>query len=366
MSINGLLNVSTGELCLKNVLQTGQSFRWLLDEATGIYSTTLKISDTLGYSIITLRQDVDFGQVFYEVLNAKVDTETIENHLKNYFRLDVDLQNLHKNHWLANDEKFKMLDHKGIRILGQEPWETLVSFICSTNNNIGRISKMCHALSENFGEYIDEYKGTKYYTFPSSEDIATKATEIQLRGLGFGYRAKYIIETAKKFVEDKKKYGLSDDAQFLNEVVAKKGYLEAREFLMGYCGVGPKVADCVCLMGLHMDEVVPVDVHVGRIAKRDYNIQAPKKFLQELRGQFDHLPITKKKINPELDYIRLKFTEIWGEYAGWAQGLLFFRETDKSDASAAKKRKTTSSPAASKKPKLETNELVSAISVKAE
>ncbi|KTA97921.1 N-glycosylase/DNA lyase [Nakaseomyces glabratus] len=267
MSINGLLNVSAGELCLKNVLQTGQSFRWLLDEATGIYSTTLKISDTLGYSIITLRQDVDFGQVFYEVLNAKVDTETIENHLKNYFRLDVDLQNLHKNHWLANDEKFKMLDHKGIRILGQEPWETLVSFICSTNNNIGRISKMCHALSENFGEYIDEYKGTKYYTFPSSEDIATKATEIQLRGLGFGYRAKYIIETAKKFVEDKKK---------------------------------------------------------------------------------------------------LKFTEIWGEYAGWAQGLLFFRETDKSDASAAKKRKTTSSPAASKKPKLDTNELVSAISVKAE
>lgn len=325
----GILKVTTGELRLENVLQTGQAFRWILDG--GVYSTTMRIIPEK-YSIVTLTQDLKTGHVTFDtpLEEGSIDQEVIRTHLQNYFRTEVDLHTLHQEHWLAKDEKFKMLEHKGIRILGQEPWETLVSFICSSNNNISRISKMCHALTESYGDLVGNFQGRDYYSFPTSNQIAEHATESALRDLGFGYRAKYIIETAKKFVEEKKKAKIDSDTIFLQNIAKEKDYLQVREFLMGFCGVGPKVADCACLMGLKMDEVVPIDVHVGRIAKRDYGISAPKKDLQSLRIKYNELPITKKKINLELDFIRLKFVELWGSYAGWAQGLLFFREIEKS------------------------------------
>ncbi|KAG0670909.1 8-oxoguanine glycosylase ogg1 [Maudiozyma exigua] len=270
----GKVYIPRRELCLANVLQAGQAFRWILNEKTEEYSTTMKIANSPDYSIVMLRQ---------------------------------------------HDDSF-------IEILGQEPWETLVSFICSTNNNISRITKMCHALCTNYGKMIGNLGSTEYYSFPSSEDLVENATEHELRELGFGYRAKYIIDTASKMVEDKKHYDNCSDTEFLTKLAKSNDYDGLREQLMSYSGIGPKVADCICLMGMKKDEVVPVDVHVARIAERDYKIRATNTDLLKLKELYKEQPITRKKVNLQLDFIRRKLHTQWGSYAGWAQGILFFRE----------------------------------------
>lgn len=99
---------------------------------------------------------------------------------------------------------------------------------------------------------------------------------------------------------------------------------------MSYPGVGPKVADCVLLMGgLGFDEVVPVDVHIARIASRDYNFSSAKQQHSVLQAEYKDLPLMRKKVNYELDVIRRKFQDLWGQYAGWAQCVLFAQEIGK-------------------------------------
>ncbi|CCE61723.1 hypothetical protein TPHA_0B00510 [Tetrapisispora phaffii CBS 4417] len=338
----GSFIVRKKELLLDNVLQVGQSFRWVYNESSQEYVTTMKISGQ--YHVVLLKQ-VELNQddesdlkntiVQYATLGDTCDSKSLESHLMDYFRMDVSVENLYNKYWLPNDVRFKAHYPTGNRMLAQEPWETLVSFICSSNNNISRITKMCHELCRNFGtelkpEIDRDDTGSSHYTFPSSDDIVNKATEDKLRELGFGYRAKYIMETAKLLVEQKKANDFTDDSEYLLSVKDSSSYIELREHLMGYTGVGPKVADCVCLMGFRHDDVVPVDVHISRIAKRDYKFQVNKKSMENLRKQYASYPVTKKKINLELDLIRVMFVKKWGKYAGWAQGILFSNEIGKS------------------------------------
>ncbi|CAI1619751.1 hypothetical protein SEUBUCD646_0M00870 [Saccharomyces eubayanus] len=322
----GKLAVDKSELCLANVLQGGQSFRWIWDEKLNQYSTTMKIGRQEDYSVVILRQKEDKGLLEYAAVGDHGDQDALKSHFMKYFRLDVSLKHLFDNVWIPNDKMFAKLSPQGIRILAQEPWETLISFICSSNNNISRITRMCNSLCSNFGNLITKLDGVTYYSFPTSEELATRATESGLRDFGFGYRAKYIIETARKLAKDKVDSGIASDTEYLQKLCEDADYEDVREHLMSYNGVGPKVADCVCLMGLHMDGIVPVDVHVSRIAKRDYQISANKNHIKELRAEYNVLPITRKKINPELDYIRLMLLEKWGSHAGWAQGVLFSKE----------------------------------------
>ncbi|EHN00944.1 Ogg1p [Saccharomyces cerevisiae x Saccharomyces kudriavzevii VIN7] len=154
---------------------------------------------------------------------------------------------------------------------------------------------MCNSLSSNFGNLITTIDGVTYHSFPTSEELASRGTETSLRELGFGYRAKYIIETAKKLKKDKADSNIAGDTEYFQHICKDAQYEDVREHLMSYNGVGPKVADCVCLMGLHMDGIVPVDVHVSRIAKRDYQISANKNHIRELRAKYNDLPITRKK-----------------------------------------------------------------------
>ena len=321
----GKINISRNELCLANVLQAGQAFRWILNEETDEYFTTMKIANSTEYSIVMLRQQDD-DYIECATSDKKCDLQDLVSHFESYFRIEVDVMMTHETQWLVNDPKFKGIGSHGIRILGQEPWETLISFICSTNNNISRITKMCHALCTNYGKLIGKFGSTEYYSFPSSEDLVDNATELELRELGFGYRAKYIVDTAIKMVEDKKDHDNCSDSEFLTKIAKSNDYDGLREHLMSYSGIGPKVADCICLMGLRKDEVVPVDVHVARIAERDYKIKASNKDLMKLKELYKEQPITRKKVNLQLDFIRRKLNEKWGPYAGWAQGILFFRE----------------------------------------
>ncbi|KAG7191517.1 8-oxoguanine glycosylase ogg1 [Scheffersomyces spartinae] len=194
----------------------------------------------------------------------------------------------------------------GIRILRQDPWETVVSFICSSNNNVKRISKMCDTLCTEFGDYIGEYKDIKYYSFPSPEQLSSSpGIELRLRLLGFGYRAKFIYQTALLF-EDKSVPEIT--LERLHEM-RQLDYKMAHEFLLQLMGVGPKVADCICLMSLDKHDVVPIDTHVYQIAVRDF----------KYKGKRD-----MKTLNKQMhEAIGTFYKEIFGEYAGWAQSVLF-------------------------------------------
>lgn len=321
----GKLYVSQNELKLENVLQAGQAFRWVRDENSGEYLSTMKIMGNDSYSVIALRQNND-KYIEFTSYDNNCSMPDLLAHLKRYFRLEVEVNDLFCKEWFPKDPNFRNISGHGIRILSQEPWETLISFICSTNNNISRITRMCHALCTNYGREIGSFNSTTFYSFPSSDELTENATEADLRDLGFGYRAKYIIGTAKRMVENRTKTNYLTDTEYLTDISKTMNYQELREYLMGYSGIGPKVADCICLMGMRMDHVVPVDVHVERIASRDYKIKASNKDIVKLKERYRELPITRKKIDLQLDYIRLKLTEKWGDYAGWAQGILFFRE----------------------------------------
>ncbi|EHK15744.1 uncharacterized protein TRIVIDRAFT_228771 [Trichoderma virens Gv29-8] len=312
------LPVSLTELCIDTTLRCGQSFRWrkLNDEWTC----------TLHGRILSLKQDAT--HLHYKVTwpeqspissskdlpSEKDDTEDL---LRHYFSLNIDLASLYQQ-WSKDDPNFreKAPQFTGVRILNQDAWEALICFICSSNNNISRISQMVHKLCKHYGPLIGHIEGEAMHDFPTPESLTKKAVEAHLRELGFGYRAKYIAETARIIAKEKPSAWLDSlrnpDFPAFNAVAVVDGpqstYKDAQAALLSLTGVGPKVADCVCLMGLGWGESVPVDTHVLQIAQRDYRFGK--------KG-----PKTINKVM--YDAIGDHFRSIWGKYAGWAHSVLF-------------------------------------------
>ncbi|EGR51013.1 uncharacterized protein TRIREDRAFT_40945, partial [Trichoderma reesei QM6a] len=242
------------------------------------------------------------------------DTEDL---LRHYFNLNIDLASLYRQ-WSKDDPNFrkKAPQFTGVRILNQDAWEALICFICSSNNNISRISQMAHKLCKYYGPLIGHVDGEAMHDFPTPESLTDKTVEARLRELGFGYRAKYIAETARIIAQEKPSAWLDSlrnpDFPAFNAVAVSDGpqstYKDAQTALLSLTGVGPKVADCVCLMGLGWGESVPVDTHVLQIAQRDYRFGK--------KGP--------KTINKAMyDAIGDHFRSIWGKYAGWAHSVLF-------------------------------------------
>lgn len=169
----------------------------------------------------------------------------------------------------------------GIRILRQEPWEALISFIVSQNNNIPRIKKCIEGLCERFGEPLGEYRGKQRYAFPRAEVLAN-LTEEDLAPIRLGYRSKYIINTAKQVVAD----GGEEKLRCLRDAELQEGY----DYLTSLCGVGPKVANCILLFGICKQESFPIDVWVKRVMNRLYgidenNMKAMKCYAEETFGE---------------------------------------------------------------------------------
>lgn len=214
-------------------------------------------------------------------------------------------------------------------MLNQDAWEALVGFICSSNNNISRISQMVHKLCLHYGPYIGSVAGEPFHDFPTPASLTDPGVEAHLRSLGFGYRARYIAETARNIAKDRPAgwlHGLRNPASIawgatiLPKVEAVDidekddqqhvaTYKHAHEQLLQLTGVGPKVADCVCLMGLGWGEAVPVDTHVWQIAMRDY----------KFGGKSKNKTLTKALY----DAVGEHFRSLWGEQAGWAHSVLF-------------------------------------------
>lgn len=220
----------------------GQCFRW--DESDGGF-----IGIAHGRAVLV--KQTENGDV--EIYNTtKKDFDGI---WCDYFDFNTDYGAI-KNTLSSDDSLKKAIKFGGgIRILNQEPFECLISFIISTQNSIPRIKKIIAKMSELFGEKI-EFNGKTYYAFPTCEALA-QLNESDLAPLKVGYRAEYILDASKKV-----KNGEVDlNSLFDTDIQG------ARKELLKIKGVGPKVADCVLLFSLKKHGAFPIDVWIGRIMR---------------------------------------------------------------------------------------------------
>ncbi|CAK5264682.1 unnamed protein product [Mycena citricolor] len=309
------------QLCLSAVLKCGQSFRWL---ASGTHSSQQpqEYHLCLRDRVICLKQDA--STLFYRAIFPDPQPSSLQLPLRQaetllwlneYFQLDVDLEKLY-GEWATRDKVFSSMEMRfpGIRMLRQDPFENLISFICSSNNNIGRITKMVQNLCRHYSPPLlslpdlqETEKEVAYHPFPSPAVLAAPEVEGVLRGLGFGYRAKFIQRTAQMLMET---HGSSESAEKFLKGLRDANTDSAREELLKFMGVGRKVADCILLMSLDKREVIPVDTHVHQIAIKYYGLKG------SLSGKTAMTPKLYEDINGKL-------AAVWGDYAGWAHSILF-------------------------------------------
>jgi len=284
-------------LRLDITLKCGQSFRWKLLNPQSFSCETPVYIGVLRHRLLLLSQDD--SSIFYHCVNNP-DEKVIEEDLRDYFQLKVDLASLYSE-WAKNDLIFEKIsqDYPGVRMLRQDPLENVFSFICSANNNITRISGMVEKMCVEYGQFVGEFEEVKYFMFPELEQLSKPEVESRLRELGFGYRAKYIQQSAA-FILDKG--GLP---WLLSH--RSMDYTEARQSLLQLAGVGPKVADCVLLMSMDQAGAVPVDTHMFNIAKQ----------------YLPHLAQVKTVTDRVYLEIGNHFRSLYGDYAGWAHSVLF-------------------------------------------
>jgi len=230
-----------------------------------------------------------------------------EDFVKNYFGLNDDLPKIlsqisKDKHAKTAAEKFK-----GLRILRQDPWECLISYICATYKNIPAIEKMLFNLSRKFGEKV-AFEGLEFYTFPPPASLA-KANKKELQECGLGYRTEYVLETAKRVHND----------DFHLEDLKKLSYEKARSELLKLPGVGLKVADCVSLFSLGKLEAFPVDVWIKRIIVKYYASHFESEFVKKIS-------LHKSPGKSEYEKLSLFGRRYFGEYAGYAQEYVYHYE----------------------------------------
>lgn len=272
---------------LVHIFECGQCFRWN-KEIDGSYTGVFK------QNVLNVKEEN--GKIRFQ----GICDGSIENVVKDYFDFDTDYTKIKAilskvDEFLEESIKFG----SGIRILNQDLWEALISFIISANNNIPRIKGIIERISKQYGKEIT-FKGKSYYTFPTAEKLS-KASVEDLRKLGLGFRDKRVYETTQKI-----KNGEID----LNKIAQIEDTNKIREILETLPGVGPKVADCILLFGLKRFEVFPIDVWVRRVMNDLY-----------IKNE-DETKVNKKEIE---ELAKTKYAEL----AGIAQQYLFYwkRET---------------------------------------
>ena len=228
---------------LEDIFECGQCFRWNKEEDSS-YTGIIK------NGVINVKK---FGN---EIIFKGICDGELKDVVEDYFDLSRDYSKIKMQLSEIDSYMKTSVEYgKGIRILNQDLWETIISFIISANNNIPRIKGIIERLSAKYGKKI-EWNGKKYYTFPTPEELKEVSVE-DYRKLGLGFRDIRLYETTKMILENKV------DLQKLRENPDTK---EVREQLLTLSGVGPKVADCILLFSdLKRFEVFPIDVWVRRV-----------------------------------------------------------------------------------------------------
>ncbi len=261
---NRFILCSADKLDLVKTFECGQCFRWNADENCIYYGVAS------GHAAKLWRYGEDI----------LIDTDASPEFWHDYFDLDTDYAAIslafQGGDYLGEAVKYGM----GIRILRQDPWEALCSFIISQCNNIKRIKGIVKRLCESFGEPI-EFEGKRYFAFPDAAAVAA-LDEDALSCLRCGYRAPYIMTAAK---------AVASGELILDELI-RTDYVSAKRALLSLNGIGEKVANCVVLFGLRHMEAFPIDVWIKRALK-------------------EHFP-------PDFD------PAVLGAYAGLAQQYIFY------------------------------------------
>ena len=234
----------------EHIFECGQCFRWNRQD-DGSYTGT-----AMGRIVnIRLCPEGDEGEKACagKVIIKNASPEDYEKIWRQYLDLDRDYGMI-KQRLSAGDEVMEnaVAAGRGIRILKQDLWETIVSFIISQNNNIPRIKGCIEKLSALAGERLEDYDGQAVYALPTVVRLARLESD-DLAPVRLGYRAPYLIKTAR--------------------MVAEKGLPENYEEVSALCGVGPKVANCITLFGLHDLSSFPIDVWVRRVMNEMYGFE---------------------------------------------------------------------------------------------
>lgn len=268
---------------LKDIFECGQCFRWN-EQEDGSYTGVVK------NNVLNVKKENN--QIIFQ---GKCE-DNIQELVEDYFDLNRDYEEIKKDLSKIDENMKTSIEYgKGIRILNQDLWETIISFIISANNNIPRIKGIIERLSQKYGKEII-FEGKKYYTFPTPEELKNVTVE-EYRNLGLGFRDIRLYETTKMILEKE------IDLKKLKENPNTK---EVREELLKLSGVGPKVADCILLFSdLKRFEVFPIDVWVRRVMNDLY-----------IKNE-DENKVSKKQIEKIAK-------EKFGDLAGLAQQYLFY------------------------------------------
>lgn len=260
--MNTIIINNVSDINLEHVFECGQCFRWNDELSDGSY---------VGVASGNLcHMKLEGDALILETTGGS------EEFWRDYLDLNTDYSEF-KRQLISTEPKIEpAIDNGyGIRILRQDFFEVLISFIVSQNNNIPRIKKCIESLCRNYGEPICEYNGIMRYSFPSPEALA-RARVSDLAELKLGYRCEYIVRAAEQFLrEGKLDNSLSTD--------------EFQRALLSYHGIGPKVANCILLFGIRDMRAFPIDVWVKKIMNDMYgfelnNIKGMQAFAREHFG----------------------------------------------------------------------------------
>ncbi len=268
---------------LEHIFECGQCFRWN-KQKDGSYTGIFK------NNVLNVKEEN--GKIVFQGICQNNIKQTVEEYFdlnRNYEQIKNKLSKI--DTYLETSIQYG----NGIRILNQDLWETIISFIISANNNIPRIKGIIEKIAKQYGKPIT-WKNTTYYTFPTPEELQ-KATVQDLRNLGLGFRDKRVYETTKIIVNKQLD---------LEKLKQEKQINKVKEILLTLPGIGPKVADCIMLFStLKCLEVFPIDVWVKRVMNELY-FKLPE----------------ENKLKPQ--QIQKLAAEKYGNLAGIAQQYLFY------------------------------------------
>lgn len=270
----------------KHIFECGQCFRWN-EENDGSYTGVVK------NNVLNVKKENN------KIIITGMCEDNIEKLVEDYFDLDTDYENIKEKLSKIDDYLKTSIEYGyGIRILNQDNWESLISFIISANNNIPRIKGIIERIAKKYGKKI-VWKNNEYYTFPTPEELS-KASVKDLRELGLGFRDVRVFETTRM---------INNNVININKIENIEDKNILREKLLKFPGVGPKVADCIMLFSMKKYNVFPIDVWVKRVMNELYG--------NEINKKSKVLEPNNKQI---LEYAENKF----GELAGLAQQYLFY------------------------------------------
>ena len=231
----------------KHIFECGQCFRWNLEQ-DGSYTGVVR------NNVINVKKDKT------SIVFKGTCEESIIKLCTDYFDLNRDYSKIKQSLAKIDSNMKKSIEYgNGIRILNQDLWETIISFIISANNNIPRIKGIIEKLSKKYGKKII-WQNKEYYTFPTPNELSNVQIE-DLRALGLGFRDKRVYETTQMI--------LNKEVD-LEEIKNMNDTEKIKEQLLRLPGVGPKVAECIMLFSLNRFDVFPIDVWVRRVMNELY------------------------------------------------------------------------------------------------